>query len=397
MRRSKRALAAAVALWLAAGVAAPARAAPPDLDRAAAAILVDGRTGEPMLQKDPREPRAIASATKLMTALLALERARPGQVFTAPAYNALAVESQIRLAKGERMRVEDLLEALLLESANDAAVTIAEGVSGSRPAFVSEMNTRAAELGLEGTSFANPIGLDDPRNRSTARDLALLSVRLMRNPAFRRVVDKPRATLESGSRRRVVANRNRLVRRHGFVEGIKTGHTLDAGYVLVGAASGRGGARVISVVLGEPSEAARDADPLALLRSGLSQGRRVTPLRRDRGIARVKITHRDETAALVPARSLTTTARKGERLRTRVRAPEELDGPIDKGERVGTATVLRAGRPVGRVPLVTAERIAGAGALRVLASTLGTPLTVLLFLAIGAVVTLGFLRLRATR
>ena len=394
MRRSRSALLAAALLLALAGFAAPATAAPPKLDRAAAAILVDGRTGEPILQKDPRERRAIASATKLMTALLALERARPSDVFTAPAYNALPVESQIRLARGERMRVEDLLEGLLLESANDAAVTIAEGVSGSRAAFVSEMNTRAAELGLDGTSFANPIGLDDPQNRSTARDLARLSVRLMRNPAFRRIVDKPRAVLESGSRRRVVGNRNRLVGRYAFVDGIKTGHTLGARYVLVGAASGKGGARVISVVLGEPSEAARDSDTLALLRHGLSQFRRVTPLRRGRVVARVKIKHRDERAALVPARSLTTTARRGERLRTRVRAPEELDGPVEKGRRVGTATVVRGGHAVGRVPLVTAEKVPGSGPLRVLASTLGTPLTVLLFLALGAAVTLGFLRLR---
>ena len=395
MRRRLPARAAAVSLLALAGFAAPASAAPPELGRAAAAILVDGRTGQPILQKDPRERRAIASATKLMTALLALERARPGDVFTAPAYNALAVESQIRLARGERMRVADLLEALLLESANDAAVTIAEGVSGSRAAFVSEMNSRAAELGLEGTSFANPIGLDDPQNRSTARDLALLSVRLMRNSSFRRIVDKPRATLESGSRRRVVANRNRLVGRHGFVDGIKTGHTLGAGYVLVGAATGKGGARVVSVVLGEPSEAARDADTLALLRYGLSLFRRVTPLRPGRIVTRVRVKHRDERAALVPSRSLRTTARKGERLRTRVRAPQELDGPIDRGRRVGTATVLLGGRPVGRVPLVTAEEVPGAGPLRVVASTLGTPLIVLALLALLTGAALGFLRLRS--
>ena len=400
-RGARRALAAAATGCVAAAFGAPfagwAEAAPPELGRAAAAILVDGRTGEPILQKDPGERRAIASATKLMTALLALERARPSEVFTAPAYNALPVESQIHLARGERMRVEDLLEALLLESANDAAVTIAVGVSGSRPAFVSEMNTRAAELGLEGTSFANPIGLDDPQNRSTARDLARLSVRLMRNPAFRRIVDSPRAVLESGARRRVVANRNRLVLRYGFVEGIKTGRTLDAGYVLVGAASGRGGARVISVVLGEPSEAARDADTLALLRYGLAQFRRVTPLRADRVVARVDIEHRDERAALVPARSLTTTARRGERLRTRVRAPAELDGPIEKGERVGTVTVLRAGRAVGSVPVVTADEVPGAGPLRVVASTLGAPLTLLVVLALVSGAALGFLRLRAKR
>jgi D-alanyl-D-alanine carboxypeptidase (penicillin-binding protein 5/6) len=398
MRPRVPALAAAVLLVAVGRAAAPAAGATaPSLERAAAAILVDGRTGEPILQKDPRERRAIASATKLMTALLALEQARPRDVFAAPAYDALPVESQIRLARGERMRVEDLLEALLLESANDAAVTIAAGVSGSRSAFVSDMNTRAAELGLEDTRFANPIGLDDPQNHSTARDLALLSVRLMRYPGFRRIVDTPRATLESGSRRRVVANRNRLIGRHGFVDGIKTGHTLSAGYVLVGAATGKGGARVVSVVLGEPSESARDADTLALLRYGLRQFRRLTPVRAGRVVARVDVKHRDDRVAIVPSRSLRTTARKGERVRRRASLPGELDGPLAKGERVGTVAVLRAGRVVGRVPLVTAEAVPGAGPLRVVASTLGTPLAVLLVLALLGGAALALLRLRAKK
>ena len=152
------------ALALPAAADAQERAKPPSLARPAAAILIDARDGAELLSKDPRERRAIASTTKLMTALLAVEMARPTDVFTAPAYSALPVESKINLRTGERMRVDDLLEALLLESANDAAVTIAEGVSGTRKRFVAAMNRRARSLGLEGTSYANPIGLDDPLN-----------------------------------------------------------------------------------------------------------------------------------------------------------------------------------------------------------------------------------------
>jgi serine-type D-Ala-D-Ala carboxypeptidase (penicillin-binding protein 5/6) len=204
-----RTFAALAALVVAAPATALAQssAEPPDLS-AAAAIVVDGRDGDVMFAEDADSRRAIASTTKLMTALLALERARPGQVFTAPPYDALPVESQINLATGERMRVDDLLEGLLLESANDAAVALAEGISGSRGAFVTDMNDRAAELGLTDTSYANPIGLDDPANYSSARDLAALSLRLMRRPRFRRIVDMPVAELGSGARRRVVDNRN---------------------------------------------------------------------------------------------------------------------------------------------------------------------------------------------
>ncbi len=376
------ALATAAVLALPAAASAQGRAAKPDLDRAASAILIDARDGSVMLAKDPGERRAIASTTKLMTALLAIERARPSEVFTAPAYRALPVESKINLRKGERMRVDDLLEALLLESANDAAVTIAEGVSGSRPAFVSAMNSRARELGLTGTRYANPIGLDDPDNYSTARDLAALARRLLRDRRFAAIVDSPSAVLESGSRRRVVNNRNDLVGRVPFVHGVKTGHTRSAGYVLVGAATGPLGGKVVSVVLGEPGEAARDADTLALLRYGLSRFRRVKALDADRPVATAAVEHHDERAKLVPAEDLLLVTRRGERVRKRVDAPESLEGELPAGERVGRVTVLRGKQVVKRVPLVTAAEVPGAGPLRVIVDELGTFLTLL---AIGVI------------
>ena len=377
-------------------VAVPAQAAerPPEVASAAAAIVVDARNGEVMFARNVDSRRAIASTTKLMTALLALERARPRQVLSAPPYNPLPPESRIDLQAGERMTVRDLLEALLLESANDAAVTLAEGISGTREDFVAEMNERAAEVGLDDTSYANPIGLDDPANYSTARDLAALSVRLMRRPRFRRIVDMPEAELESGARPRVIDNRNQLVARYPWVTGIKTGHTIQAGDVLVGSASGRGGARVISVVLGEPSEAARDADTLALLRWGLGRFRRVAALDPQRPLARADIEYRDERAALVPRRRAEVLVREGERIGRRVRAPKELGGPLPAGERVGSVTVLVDGAPVRRVALVTASEVPGAGTLRVLTSVVGVPLTLLACLAILVAAVLAAKRIR---
>jgi serine-type D-Ala-D-Ala carboxypeptidase (penicillin-binding protein 5/6) len=324
----------------------------------------------------------VASTTKLMTALLALERARPREVFTAPAYDALPAESRINLRTGERMTVQDLLEALLLESANDAAATIAENLSGSREAFVAEMNERAGELGLDDTGYANPIGLDDPSNYSSARDLATLTRLLLARPRFARIVDMPVAELDSGAVERVIDNRNPLVASTPWVSGVKTGHTLGAGYVLVGSASGRGGAKVISVVLGEPSEAARDADTLELLSWGLEQFRRVRVLDPERALARVDIRYYDERARLVPRRGAVVTIRKGERIRRRVRSRDELEGPLPAGARAGLVTVLVNGDPVRRVALVTAAEVPEAGTLRVLTSVLGVPLTLVLGLAI---------------
>jgi D-alanyl-D-alanine carboxypeptidase (penicillin-binding protein 5/6) len=384
----------AVAAVLAAA-AAPASAAetPPRVPSAQAAIVVDARDGTVLFAKRPDLERSIASTTKLMTALLALEEAKPSDVFTAPAYNAAPAESRINLRAGERMTVHDLLEALLLESANDAAVTLAEGVAGSREAFVDEMNDRAAELGLEHTSYANPIGLDEAGNYSSARDLASLTRLLLRRPRFARIVDMPEAELESGVRPRVVENRNDLVATYPWVSGVKTGYTEDAGNVLVGAANGPGGARVISVVLGEPSETARDQDTLSLLRWGLSRFHRVRVLDPRRMLAQADIRYRDSTARLVARRGAVLTIRDGEQLRRRVKAPDEVEGPLEAGVRVGTVTVLLDGKPARRVALVTAEEVPEAGTLRVLLSWLGVPLTLILVLAILVAAVLALLKL----
>jgi serine-type D-Ala-D-Ala carboxypeptidase (penicillin-binding protein 5/6) len=371
---------AALALGLP-GVAAAQR--PPDVSGATAAIVVDGSNGEVMFAKRPDQRHAIASTTKLMTALLALERARPREVFTAPEYNALPAESRINLRAGERMTVHDLLEALLLESANDAAATIAENLSGSREAFVAEMNVRAQELGLDNTSYANPIGLDDPANYSSARDLATLTRLLLERPRFARVVDMPVAELDSGSMPRVIDNRNTLIASTPWVTGVKTGHTTNAGYVLVGSAKGRGGAKVISVVLGEPSEPARDADTLELLSWGLKQFKRVQVLNPKHALARADIRYYDnEHARLVPRRAAVITVRKGERIRRRVRSRDELEGPLPAGARAGAVSVFVDGQRVRRMALVTAAEVPEAGTLRVLTSVLGVPLTLLLALAI---------------
>ena len=387
-------IAAIAALVAAALPCATAAAQAPQGVQAPAAIVVDARDGHVLFARQPDEHRAIASTTKLMTALLTLERAKPGEVFTAPEYDAAAAESRIDLAKGERMTVGDLTKALLLESANDAAVTLARGVSGSTERFVAQMNKRAGELGLSDTSYANPIGLDDPAGYSSARDLAALAAVLMRRPRFARIVDTPAARLESGNRPRVVENRNLLIGRYPFVTGVKTGHTIRAGYVLVGAAGNGRSGRVVSVVLGDPSEAARDADTLALLRYGLSRFKRVRPLRPARPVAEADIAHRSEDAELVPARPVALTVRKGQRVRVRVNAPDELDGPIDAGTRVGTASVVVDGRAVRRVALVPRADVPGAGTVRIVVSTLGVPLTLALVAAILIVAALTVLRVR---
>jgi D-alanyl-D-alanine carboxypeptidase (penicillin-binding protein 5/6) len=333
----------------------------PALQGAKAAIVMEASTGDVLLAQNAGQRRQIASTTKLMTVLVALQRTDLDDIFSATGYDPLPIESQIGLRPGERMSVRDLVRATLLPSANDAAAAIAVGTMGSTEAFVAEMNRRARALGLRDTSFANPIGLDDEANYSSALDLAKLAVELRRDEFFRRTVDLPSAVLRSGVRKRTVINRNALVRRVDAVDGMKTGHTRRAGYVLVGSAS-RDGVTVISVVLGEPSERARDADSLALLRYGLSRYDARTVMPEGRVLGRVALQFRDEAVDVIAGATVKRVLRTGDRTQVAISGlPKEVDGPLPRGTRLGTATIRKGGEVLARVPVVTARPVAEAG------------------------------------
>ena len=392
MRRSL--LPAAIAVQIAvlllcapAARAAPA-SSPPELT-APSAIAVEISTGDVAFERRPDERRSIASVTKLMTALLTLEERKLSDRVRAARYRAAAVESKAGLRAGEVLTVSDMLRALLLASANDAAASLAEEVGGSRRAFVRRMNRRARALGLRSTRFADPIGLD-PGNRSSARDLVGLTLQLRRFPFFQRTVDRTAARLESGDRPRTLANRNTLLGAQPWVNGVKTGHTARAGYVLVGSASRRG-VTIVTVVLGTPSEAARNADTLALLRYGLSRYSRRLAVRRGTVLERAPIRYRRGAELdLVAARTVRRVVRRGQKPRVRVvSAAREIEGPIRKGQRLGTAEVLVGRARVGTVALVAASAVPAATAVQrtkdVATRPLGFALAVVL---IGASVSL---------
>ena len=244
---------------------------PRGLPRHAAALVADAADGAIYYGEDEHRRLPIASTTKLMTALVTLERVPLDAVFTAPPYDADGTESLMRLSAGERLTVRDLLRGLLLPSGNDAAATLAVGVAGSQQAFVALMNARARQLGMHDTTYADPIGLD-PATRSSAADLLTLTRALRRHAFFRRTVAQQAVTLDSGAWRRTLTNTNDLLGGRLHVDGVKTGHTKAAGYVLVGSATGRG-RTVISVVLGTRSERDRDEATLRLLAYGLRRDR----------------------------------------------------------------------------------------------------------------------------
>jgi D-alanyl-D-alanine carboxypeptidase (penicillin-binding protein 5/6) len=364
---------------------------------APSAIVIDASTGDVLYARHAHARRSIASTTKLMTAYITLARTSPDQVFPAPAYPGGAAESTIGLRAGERMSVRDLLKAVMLPSANDAANDLAVNVGGSRARFVRMMNAHARELGLDDTHYSTPVGLDSPGNYSSAGDLARLAARLVHDRMIARIANMPSARLRTGSHVRRVINRNDLVARYRFVDGVKTGHTNGAGYVLVGAAHGHG-ARVISVVLGTPSISARDADSLALLRYGVKQFHRVHPVVKGRTYARAKVRYYDgRTVRLVAARDVKLTARRGARVRTRVTAPSEVEGPLAAGHEAGHVDVLVRGRVVQSVALVTADDVAAAGFVRKATARIGGAAVAVALLVLIVAVALLALRIRAAR
>ena len=358
---TRRSVAAAAVAGLVLAFAAPAQAAAGGIAvRAPAAILVQPATGDVVFGRNASQQRSIASTTKLMTALLTLERGRLSRTLTAVRYRGLAVESTMNLSAGERLTTADLLRGLLLASANDAAATLAVRIGGTEKRFVALMNARARQLGLDDTHYANPVGLDAPGNHSRAEDLVKLTLILRRNAFFRDVTNLPRATLKSGARQRTILNRNLLVRNVPVANGVKTGHTQQAGYVLVGSATRRG-VTVVSAVLGDPSEAARDADSLALLRYGLSRYRRVTTIRHGQVVGSVALGSRSGRAAVVASRTVQRVVRRGERVTRRVVGlPARVDGPLPAGTRVGTLELRWRKRTIDRMPVVTRSAIAAA-------------------------------------
>jgi D-alanyl-D-alanine carboxypeptidase (penicillin-binding protein 5/6) len=392
------ALALALATAPAHAASTATTAAKPPQVKAPAAILVEPATGDVVFQRNATQRRPIASTTKLMTALVTLERASLDDVMTTVDYRGAPAESLAGFRGGERVTVRDLLRALLITSANDAAATLAQRVAGSRAKFVAMMNAKARELKLTDTHYDNPVGLDGRGNYSTATDLAKLALILRRNQFFRETTDLKSVTLKSGAHPRTFANRNLLVRNVPAVNGVKTGHTNSAGYILVGSAS-RAGITVISVVLGDGSESARDSDSLNLLKFGLNRYHVVTAVKKGQVVGQAALSHRDEQVDLVSGATVKRTTRRGDKLVVTVQgAPTTIDGPLPKGARVGTVVVTQRGKVVARVPLVTADPVDAATFFDRLRDWLGNPVTLVLLAAFALCsLYLALLRRRAVR
>ncbi|HEX8753399.1 MAG TPA: D-alanyl-D-alanine carboxypeptidase family protein [Solirubrobacterales bacterium] len=324
--------------------------------------LMDAETGELLTSHAARQKLPIASTTKLMTAWVTLHEARLSQIVRARRYIPEYGESLMGLRTGQRISIHDLLYGLILRSGNDAAHTLAIEVGGSIPRFVSQMNRDARAMGLTDTHYANPVGLDQKGNYSSAADLATLTRHLLAIPAFAKIADTREVELRSVRPRRRIATINELLEMAPWVNGVKTGHTFGALYVLVGSGR-RKGKELIAVAIGAPSDEYRFSDDLKLLEYGFTLYRHRTPVHAGEQLALPTIRYTDGSLPLRAAHGLTVDTRRGEHLGVQVRAPHQVEGPIRRGAKLGRASVFVAGRPAGTVALEAGRAVPKAGFL----------------------------------
>ncbi len=354
---------------LLAAVASAGAAPAPDVPLAAY-IVVDGRDGYVLAEHDATAPRAVASLTKMMTAHLALEAGALDRSFRVPAAATVIGESTAGLRAGQRISGFDLFEALLVPSANDAAETLAIGLAGSERAFVTRMNETAASLGMLDTVYRAPYGLDADGQHSTAADQLILARLLMRDGRVRRIVRQRRARIGSVD----LPASNTLLGRYAGLDGVKTGHTADAGWCLAASAT-RGGRRLFVVGLGAPDRESRDLAIARLLDWGFAGIRRVTVLQGGTLVASVPRPAGGTVGAVV-GEAVRVTIRPGERLRVRYSLPGEVPAPLVRGAEIGRAEVLVDDRVVAVAPLVAAAAVPAPGIVDRVTAWLGRAVAV---------------------
>jgi D-alanyl-D-alanine carboxypeptidase (penicillin-binding protein 5/6) len=389
LHRAALALVLIAVLGAAGGASRAAAATPPALSVTGASLTV-ASTGQRLYGVNADKQLLIASTTKMMTALVVFQHVKHlSAIYTAPDFRASAADSQIGLDPGEKMSVHDLMLALLLPSADDAAYDLAYNVGGGSIArFVADMNADAVALGLTHTHYENPIGLDSSENYSSPYDLTRLAAYMLAHyPFFAASVRLTHATLKTGNYVRNVTNTDTLLGTEPWISGVKSGHTNAAGYILVSSGT-QDGLTLISSVLGTTTEAARNANALALLQYGFAEYHQVTAVRRGAVVRRLAVDEESRRAVVITAGNWGTVLPRSDHVTLSVQLPVKLKAPQKAHTRVGTETILVNGRPAGTVALILGRAVPAVPTLTKVAHTIGKPTTLgVLALLIGVLLT----------
>jgi D-alanyl-D-alanine carboxypeptidase (penicillin-binding protein 5/6) len=334
-------------------LAAPVLAAPPQVN-GRAWLVENGATGEVLLAHDARQRVPIASITKLMTVLLTLEHARLGDVVTVSREAASVGESSANLRAGERLTVRELLEAALIQSANDAADALADYVgNGSEARFVAMMNAKARRLGLHDSHYVRPDGLDAPGHYSSAHDVTLLARILMHYPVVRQIVRRRTAEIAGGE---TLHTWNDLLYSYPGIYGVKTGHTSAAGWSEIAAAR-RHGVAIYATLIGSPDRGTRNADLTKLLDWGFSQYVAVRAVEKGRAYAEAQLGYGRKPLRLVAGASLTPALRVDRPVVRRIVFPDVASLPVSRGQSLGQVRIYQGRKLIGLVPLVASRSV----------------------------------------
>ena len=345
----------AAALCLAALFSATVCAVPSPGDSARASVVIEAESGEIVFEKNAHERKGPASTTKIMTALIALENGNPEEIVKVDARAVGTEGSSAYLCAGESVLLSDLLYAMMLGSANDAAAAIAYHIGGSIEGFAEMMNARAEELGLSDTHFENPHGLDGESHYTSAYDLSMIAREALKNEKFREIVStKTKAIkLSDGNVSRVFRNHNRLLFEYGDIIGVKTGFTKKCGRTLVSAAE-RDGVTVICVTLCDGDDW---RDHRRLLSAGLDLYEKVTLCRSGELESTVHVCGGEKASARVSCKEeLAVVLPKNHgRITSSVSLPPFVYAGFDAGKELGFVTFYLDGEPIGKVALAADE------------------------------------------
>jgi serine-type D-Ala-D-Ala carboxypeptidase (penicillin-binding protein 5/6) len=342
-------------------ITAASSEAPPTTPRVTAkgAILVEADTGKVLYSRNADKELEMASTTKIMTAILILESMPLDEKVKVPAAATGTAGSTLGLRRGETFTVEQLLYAMLVPSANDAAITLGVAEAGSVKAFVAKMNDRAQQMGLTHTHFANNCGLHAENHYSSARDLAVLASYAMKDPVFRRIVATHQYTLPhaGGVTNRVITTSNELLRDYDWVNGIKTGSTPYAGYCLVSSAT-KDGLTLISVVLGAKNEDTRELESKALLQYGFDRCKMTHLVDGGTVIADVPVADPlGRQVRLVTGSSFSRRLLGEDQVTGQVKLDGDVTLPVQAGQELGRLELFQGDVDLGSVTLVAAQSV----------------------------------------
>jgi serine-type D-Ala-D-Ala carboxypeptidase (penicillin-binding protein 5/6) len=340
--------------------AIPAAAAPPAI-AAKAYLLIDILSGQTLLAVNADEPREPASLTKLMTAYLVFRALKDKELTPS---QMVPVSEKAWRAEGSRMfidpkkavSVDELLRGEIVQSGNDAAIALAEATAGNEGAFVERMNREAVRMGMKATRFVNATGLPAPQQVSSASDLGLVAAAIIRDfPEY-----YPLYSIKEYRYNNITqSNRNRLLWSDPYVDGVKTGFTDGAGYCLIASAT-RGPRRLLAVVLGASSDAARASEAQKLLNYGFQFYDTVQLYQNGAQVSVLKVWKGAATsvpAGFVADQYVTLPKGQAQQLKLTLEAVEPLLAPIARGQRVGMVKVTLGDKPVGEYPLVALEEV----------------------------------------